>query len=198
MRKILVIAAASALAACSSGDATSAPTEQLHFLDVAAGAPSLANPADSFWAVSGQSRRLRIYYQPSEPGEDSSLLLEFKVGAQSLLRRPDGSAFAPGDSILIHVSVVDTAHMIVAFQPAGLVFSSVYPAHLIFGFGEADHDVDDDGHVTAADSTLLASVHLWRQETTGAPWVQLPTSVTLSDDEAKSDIFSFTNYALAY
>jgi hypothetical protein len=199
MRRLTVILAAGALAAaCSSSDPTGTPTSQLHFLRVAATAPPYANAVDSFWAVKGQSRTLRIYFQPEEPGEDSAQLLAFSVPAQALLRRPDGSTIAPGDSVLIHVSVLDPVHMIVAFEPAGLQFSPTAPAHLTFDFTEADADINDDGQVNATDDSLKAMLHLWRQETATAPWMELLTTVNVTSEQADADILGFTNYALAY
>ena len=199
MRRITVILAVGAFAAaCSSSDPTGTPTSQLHFLRLAATAPAYANAVDSFWAVSGQDREIHIYFQPPIPGNDSAQLLEFKVPGQALLRRPDGTAFATGDSILIHVSVIDPVHMIVAFQPAGLQFSLLHPARLKFEFAEADQDINNDGQVNATDDSLKAVLHLWRQETAGAPWMELTSNVDVSLEEVEADILGFTNYALAY
>jgi len=197
MRRITVFIAAGLLAAACSSDPTGSQTNQLNFLVTAAGAPGIANPSDSFWAVSGQDRRLRIYYHSTEPG-DSEILLDFKVPSGALFQRPDGTPFALGDSILIHVAVIDTVHLIVAFEPAGLLFSAATPAHLKLGFAETDDDVNHDGVVNQVDTTLTQQLQLWRQESSGAPWFPLSTVVTISDDEANTDIYSFTNYALAY
>lgn len=199
MRRITLILAAGALVAACSGDpAPTTPTQQLNYLRAASTAPPLANPVDSFWAVKGQSRRIRIYYQPTEPGEDSAQLLEFKVPSQALLRRPDGTPFATGDSILIRVTVIDPVHLVVQFEPSGLTFSASDPAQFLFEFGETDDDVNDDGQVNATDDSLKAILHLWRQETAADPWIQLATNVNVSTEEVEADILGFTNYALAY
>jgi hypothetical protein len=199
MRRITVILAAGALVAACSGDpAGTAPRQQLNYLRAASTAPPLANPVDSFWAVKGQDRRIRIYYQPSAPGEDSSQLLELKVPQQSLLRRPDGTLFATGDSILIKVTVIDPVHLVVQFEPSGLTFSASDPAQFKFEFGETDPDINDDGQVNATDDSLKTVLHLWRQETAADPWFQLSTNVDVSAEEVEADILGFTNYALAY
>src|SRR5688572_24136980 len=53
----------------------------------------------SFWAVRGRDRKLEMDYVG---GED---FLEFEVRSNSLLRRPDGTLFQNGDSILITVTL---------------------------------------------------------------------------------------------
>lgn len=199
MRRLTVILAAGVLAAaCSSSDPTAATTTPPTFMQTAATAPPLANATDSFWARTDQSRRLKIYYQPAEPGEDSSVMMRFSVPAGALWRRPDGSAFAAVDSILIRVTVVDPTQLAVAFSPSGLQFSTTTPAHITFYLGEANEDLDDDGHVSLVDTTLLQTLHVWKQEATGLPWLQLPSVVDLTNAQVDADIFSFTNYALAY
>jgi hypothetical protein len=194
----VILAGGALVAACSSTTAPTTPTSQLNFLRAAPTAPPIANVVDSFWAVKGQDRRIRIYYQPSEPGEDSAQLLEFRVPQQSLLRRPDGTTFAMGDSILIHVTVIDPVHLVVQFEPSGLTFSPSDPAQFKFEFGECDQDINNDGQVNATDDSLKAILHLWRQETAADPWTQLATNVNVSTEEVQADILGFTNYALAY
>ena len=129
---------------------------------------------------------------------DSTKLLEFKVDAQSLSRRPDGSAIAIGDSVLIHVTVTDPVHYIVAFQPAGLQFDPSRPARLKFEFMEADDDLNSDGLVNSTDDMLKTQLLLYRQETAGGMWSPVSSLINTSIDECDSDILGFTNYALAY
>lgn len=193
MRRIALFVAAVALAAgCSDSTAPSKPTDQLNFLRLAPTAPAYLNATDSFWAVKGSSRSIRIYFVDSTP------MMRFSVPSAALLQWPNGTPFAAGDSVLIHVTVIDPVHMIVQFEPSGLVFSAANPAHIRFYIDEADDDVNDDGDVDEEDTTLTQSLHLWRQESTGLPWLQLSTNVNVDDDEVDADILGFTNYALAY
>src|SRR5262245_19124819 len=50
----------------------------------------------SFWAVAGAQRETSINY-----GNGTDVYLHFVVGATSLLRKPSGALFLPGDSVLI-------------------------------------------------------------------------------------------------
>jgi hypothetical protein len=193
MRRLTIFLAAVAfVSGCGDSAAPTKPTDQLNFLRLAATAPPYLNATDSFWAVKGSSRSIRIYFADSTP------LLRFTVPSQALTTLPDGTPIANGDSLLIHLTVIDPVHMIVQFEPSGLQFSVTDPARLRFYFAEADHDVNDDGNVDGADSTAITMLHLWRQESIGLPWLQLGTTVNVDDEEVDVDIFGFTNYALAY
>jgi hypothetical protein len=199
MRRLSATLGALFLAAGCSGDPTgTTPTGQLHFLRAAATAPPLANAADSFWAKKGVDRRIGIYFRPAAGASDSSQLLEFRVPAQALSRKPNGDPIAMGDSVHIFVTVVDPSKFIVAFEPSGLQFSTTSPADLTMDFAEADADLNDDGVVDATDDLLKTQLHLWRQEQAGQPWTLLSTVVDASLEEAETQIFGFTNYALAY
>ena len=81
--------------ACSDGTAPAIvekPASDLHFLRLSATAPALQSTTVSFYAKKGEDREVRVRFQN---GED---YLRFRVFANSLAQRPDGSAFANGDS----------------------------------------------------------------------------------------------------
>src|SRR5205814_3113064 len=82
----------------------------------------------SFYAVMGQDREVRMYYQGPTPLDRGDEVLRFKVPGDGLLRRPDGTGFQPGDSILIVVKAIDPAKFLFDFQPTGLEFSPDRPA----------------------------------------------------------------------
>jgi hypothetical protein len=79
------------------------------------------------------------------------------------------------------------------------VFASDDPARLTLKYVEADADLNDDGRVDPTDVMLKLQLGIWRQESEGAPWILLPSSVSLEDsDEVEADVPGFTNYAIAY
>lgn len=183
------------LAAC--GDSTGPkvvekPATDLHFLRLSTTAPQLQSTVVSFYAKRGEDREVRVRFQN---GED---YLRFRVFANSLLQRPNGSAFAVGDSILITITITDPTTLAADFQPAGLKFSALAPARLQFEFGEADKDLNDDGVVNATDTALIPQISTWRQETAGAAWLKVNSTVEIELNEVQADIFGFTGYALAY
>jgi hypothetical protein len=199
MRRLTVImTAAAAVVACSGDPTGTPPASQVTFIRVGPTAPLLANAADSFWAKKGVDRRVRIYFRPVSNSTDSSQLIEFTVPAQALFKRPDGSTIATGDSVQIHVTVVDPLHFIVSFGPAGLQFSPTEPAQLKIGFAEADSDLNNDGLVNAVDDTLRTMLSIWKQEATGLPWIRIASTDDSQAEVVEADIFGFTNYALAY
>lgn len=184
-------------AAAACGDTTSPPSiekqgSDLHFLRLSASAPPLASNTVSFYAKKGEDREVRVGFTN---GED---FLRFRVFANSLLQRPDGSAFAVGDSVLITITINDPTKADADFQPAGLKFSPQDPARLQFEFGECDQDLNGDGVVNAADSTLVPTISAWRQETANGVWLKVASTVEIELNEVQSDIFGFTGYALAF
>jgi hypothetical protein len=186
-----------ALSASCGGDST-APnpvqkqTTDLHFLRLSATAPPLVSNVVSFYAKVGEDREVRVRFTN---GDD---FLRFRVFANSLLQRPDGSAFATGDSVLITITIKDPKTLDADFQPAGLKFSPLAPARLQFEFGECDGDLNGDGVVNATDTAILPTISTWRQETANGVWLKVSSTVESEINEVQSNIFGFTGYALAY
>ena len=197
MRKFATPAALlAAVLIVGCGSDTTAPIEKpssdLHFLRLSATAPALQATTVSFYAKKGEDREVRLRFQN---GED---YLRFRVFASSLAQRPDGTAFAQGDSILITITVTDPTKLAADFQPSGLKFSSSAPARLQFEFGECDKDLNGDGVVNTTDSALIPLISTWRQESAGAPWVKVSSTVEVEINEVQSSISGFSGYALAY
>lgn len=144
----------------------------------------------SFWAIRGEDRRLEIDYANGEE------FLEFEVKDESLLRRPDGTLFLEGDSILITVSLDDSDRIILDFQPSGLVFNPLEPAQLEINYRQNDPDIDDDGDLDDDDLELETSMRIWQREQLGAPWLPLST-VRIDEDDLRAGVLSFTGFAMA-
>jgi hypothetical protein len=53
---------------------------------------------------------------PADTGEE---FLRFEVPGDGLFRKPDGSAFQTGDSILITVTIDDPSRFLFRFEPLG-------------------------------------------------------------------------------
>jgi len=174
--------------------ASGAPT----FLHVADSAPPLAAGQVSFWAVRGQTREAELRFLPRAGAGSGNRLVRLKVGRRSLVAGPDGAPIAPGDSIRITLTVVDSGAMIVEFQPAGLAFAPNRGAQLTMWYLEADHDFNRDGMLTAADTAVEAGLSLWGQETPADPWVRLPSVLDAKENEVETEIPGFTRYAVAY
>jgi hypothetical protein len=168
------------------------------FVQNGADAPPLGVRQVSFWAVVGQSRRASLYYTRRPGAVDSTELVRFRVDKKSLHRRPDGTPFAAGDSILITLTVVDTLNLIVDFAPSGLTFNPKYPARLWFKWTETNHDLDHDGAVTPADDTVRLTTAIHAQESVGAPWARLATKIDFASQDVEARPTSFTRYAVAY
>ncbi len=203
----LVLTATLAIACSTDGTTTPdpgvtpnpVPQAQLNFLRPAAGV-TLRTDSVSFWAVRGQDREVAMYYRPAAGGGDSVRFLRFRVRNESLLRRPNGVAFATGDSVRITIRILDLSKLITEFSPSGLVFSDLRPAELRLDFKNADNDYNRDGAVNQNDTNLIPTFAIWKQEAIGQPWFKLTSTVEVSGNlsEVKADVTSFTNHAVAW
>lgn len=174
------------------------PGDSLNFLRAALTAPPFAERTLGFYAVRGETREIRLMYRPKAGQADSVEFARFRVDAQSLVNDSAGNPIANGDSILITLGVQDTLHLITEFRPSGLVFNPTKPARLWLKFGEADPDLNGDNSVTAADTTLLLSLTIWKQERPTDPWSLVPSTVDLPSQDVEADIKGFTRFAVAY
>ncbi len=174
------------------------PEDSLRFLRPASTAPALGTRQVSFWAVQGENREIRLMYQRAAGQTDSVEFLRFRVDNKSLVNDTAGHPIAPGDSLLITLTIADTLRLITDFQPAGLVFNPGRPARLWLKFAEADPDLNHDGQITAADTTLLLGLGIWKQEHPGDPWSLLTSLVNTTSQDVEADIPGFTRYAVAY
>ncbi len=173
--------------------------DSLHFLRASLSAPPLADRQVSFWAVRGQNREIRLMYRPASGQSDSVEFARFRVDDRTLVTDSAGQPIAQGDSLLITLSIIDSLHLVTEFQPSGLVFNPSRPARLWLKFGEADPDLNQDGVVTAADTALIASLSIWKQEQpTDAHWRLVPSTHNMASLEIEADIAGFTRFAVAY
>lgn len=203
-RRLLVLAGAllGAAASCTDSTAPAGDTERaatdLRLLAAPHGTPPLATTTASFYAVKGRSSGVDIWYRPAAGRSDSSKFLEFRVGSNSLDRRPDGSAIAVGDSVSITLTVTDPTHFIIDFQPSGLKFADADQPTLKISFAACGDDLNYDGKIDATDAAMLSSLALWRQEAPFQPWFKLTSSVQTTLKEVDAQLSGFTGYALMY
>ena len=197
----LMIAVTAAIAACGSDSVTAPeerPASELRLLTVASTSPLLATTTASFWAVKGKNAGVDLWYHARAGQSDSTKFLEFRMGGATLDRRPDGSAIAEGDSVLITLTVVSPTNLIVDFQPSGLQFSTKDPAKLKMFFAACGDDLDRDGQVTSSDDAIEQQLSIWRQESAASPWIKVSSLVVKNNKEIDAELGGFTGYAIAY
>jgi len=182
----------------SAGPPGPVPQSQLHFVVQDTLAPPLLSDSASFYAKVGVDRRLQLFYQGATPADTGETFLEFEVRADALLKRPDGSAFQPGDSILISVVVQDPRQFVFTFSPSGLQFNPSDPARLHIEYYHADHDFNGDGHIDAGDTATENRIEVWRSEPPDTLWTQIGSVKNEETDEIEAAIFSFTQFAVAW
>jgi hypothetical protein len=199
---LLVAALLTGMAACSDttspGDGTTRPPASLNFVRLAqAGPPLFDGGLASFYAVQGEDREVRIYFQDLS-GAQGEEFLRLRVRPASLLARPDGSPIADGDSVLITVRVADPVNILFEMEPSGLTFSPTEPAELKIHYAHADHDFNDDGTINVFDDQIKGQLAIWRQEALTDPFVKLGSVNVEESEEINADVLGFTRYAIAY
>jgi hypothetical protein len=200
MRKKTMFVGALLAMACSdpAGPQMPVPTGQLHFVVQDSTAPALLNDSASFYAKVGEDRRVELFYQGMLPGDTGEAFLQFEVHSASLLKHPDGSPFALGDSILITVTAGDPSKFDFTFTPVGLQFNPSDPARLHIEYNHSNHDFNEDGHEDSADSTTETLLAVWRREPPDSLWTKLSTVRNEEFDEIEAAILSFSHYAVAW
>jgi hypothetical protein len=198
VKRKATFAALAVLVACSTTDGplNPVPTAQLHFVQQDSAYHLLSDSA-SFYAKVGEDRRVELFYRgySSDTGE---AFLQFEVHAASLLKRPDGSAFQAGDSILITVTVPDTNTFDFVFSPAGLQFNPADPARLHIEYNYSNHDFNGDGHQDTEDDRARSLLNVWRREPPDTLWTSQGASNSEEFEDLETAILSFSHYAVAW
>jgi hypothetical protein len=199
-RCLLLAALAAAAGSCSdsSGPGTdSKPPSELSVIHVSGSSTPIFNPVDSFYAVRGEDSEIRIYFQDGS-GQAGEEFMRLRIDAPTLLALPDGTPVLPGDSVLIHVRVVDPAQMLFELEPSGLKFNPLVPARLKIHYDHAAGDLNDDGVVGPEDDSIEGTLAIWRQEHPGDPFVRLTSALAIDIEEVEAELTGFSRYALAY
>ncbi len=173
------------------------PPEGLNVARLASTAPPLEESTVSFWAVKGRGVEQKLYFLDSQ-GQRGEEYLALKLDNESLSLRPDGTAIAEGDSVLITITVEDPALLLFELQPTGLKFSASAPAELKIRYDHADDDLNDDGDVDSEDNHLETMLGIWRQEQPGDPFVRLGSVKVEGVEELEAELEGFSRYAIAY
>jgi hypothetical protein len=203
LRLALAVTLGGSMAAACGGDGGSGPptvvkpSGDLQIVRRTSNAPPLVANSASFWAVRGQDRELRMFYRSNSGGGNGAEFLRLRVNKLTLDRRPDGSAIALGDSVLITVTA-DPTLVAVDFQPTGLRFSTVEPAELKLRWAEGDDDLNHDGRVDSSDDALRQQLAIWTHEGSNDPWTKLATDLRLDVEEAEARLRGFSGFAVAY
>lgn len=174
------------------------PEQELRVVVQAPTAPALSATVAAFWVKRGTEKEIRLYYRPRLGVADSSEFLRLRFDDNTLRARPDGSAIAVGDSVLVTLTVPDPTRFLVQLEPSGLRFNPEEPAELRWKLADSDDDLDDDGDVDSRDGTLFTALAVWRQETAGAPWAKLVSRLSVEADEIEAELVGFSNYVVAY
>lgn len=147
----------------------------------------------AFWAVRGEQRSVQINYVSAD-GDSSWQFL--KLTTTDPTYAPGIGDLAPGDSVLITVTI-DSSNVKVSLEPTGLVFGN--PAELQISYAGADGDLNGDGAVDEADSTIESQLlGMWYREGADAAWEEIPAVRSLADKSFTSALPHFCEYAVSW
>lgn len=150
----------------------------------------------SFWARRGENASIEIRYQAAD--QSWQPYAKLTIPPEGLAYRPDGTAFAEGDSILITMSV-DTSLLVVHFEPTGLTFNQNSQADFQFWYTGADPDLDGNGSVDGQDGYIQENLlDIWVQSRADEPWVEVGASHALEYLLFSARLQHFSGYAVSH
>ena len=193
-----LLAAAGCSDSTSPADGTNRPSGELNIVRLAQPSLPIFNPEQSFYAVQGEDREIRISFQDPATGGEGEEFFRLRVRPASLHALPGGTPIPIGDSVLITVRVVDPANILFELEPSGLTFNPSEPAELKIHYNHADHDFNEDGRVDLFDDQIRDQLAIWRQENLSDPFVKLGSVNIEESEEINADLLGFTRYAIAY
>ena len=162
-----------------------------------AAAPSVLSANQvSFWAYKSQDASVQVDYLDADSTWQPYVSLSVPAG--SLLRRPDGSFFAPGDSIEITLTF-DTTLMVFEAEPSGLVFNPLVPATLNVWYGGTNPDFNGDGVVNFLDDQIEnLLLGLATRQNPGDDWDVLSALQSLLAKRFTASLLHFCGYAVEW
>lgn len=199
----LVLAGTACSNSTGGGDGGT-PPGNLTFLQLASGAPQLCNSSDSAWVIKDsnateQQLALRFPESGSDCSGSTQDFLRLTIKGSSLLRHPDGTLIADGDSVHVVVTWVGSDSILFDLQPTGLQFDPFAdPAKLKIEYGECGPDLNHDNTVDAKDDDIERQLDIWRQERSGDDFVRVGTAHSEDDNEIEAKLNGFSRYAIAY
>jgi hypothetical protein len=161
----------------------------LHF---AAGTPPLAANTAGVWVVKGRKASVELRLT------SGATFATLDLDQRSLAARPDGTPIAPGDSVLITMSVDGTGAIEIGLAPGGLAFDARHRPRLAMYYAVAGADYDQDGDHDGDDDRTEDRLGLWRQAAPGQPYAPSPGVTDKASKKVVGDLTGFSRYAIAY
>lgn len=176
---------------------------EIHVLRQGPTATTFTALSVSAWIAKGRSQALEIEYtDPAGLADaDPTIVLDYvrlDFPGEALLRRPDGSPIADGDSVLVTLSA-DPLTFRVALEPTGLEFDPEDPVRLRLRYQRAEPDLNEDGKVDAEDEVIRTNwLAVWLQDETSGAWTPIPAEHSLVSRKFDAPLEHFSNYAIAW
>lgn len=172
-----------------SGATTTGGETPENTLQHAPTAPPLMTYSTSFLATQGKPTKFQVNYNIGTAAYPivGPLFLEITIPRDAEILGPDGNPIPRGGTAEITVDI-DPVTYLVRFGPHGSTFLGRKPAQLVFGYLYADMT----GHSESDSMTV------WYQPEEGTEWTAQETTVDRVGHWIVTDIYHFSNYAVAW
>ena len=168
-----------------------------HILQQAPAAPRLEAYQVSFWIYNGEASTITVNYQPGAGELVGQPFLRFDVPKHGLVAGAEGTLLEKDDSVAVTLTI-DSLSFAVDFQPAGLLFSTHFPATLAMWYENADPDLNADGVVNAVDDSLKQQFTLRNLAAKTFPWLKASSENDTTKACVSTVLFHFSEYAVTW
>jgi hypothetical protein len=168
-----------------------------HILQQAPTAPPLETYQVSFWARHDRESTVAVDYRPAAGQSVGQPFLRFRIPKFGLKYGPDSTRLEGTDSVLITLTI-DSLNLSVDFQPSGVVFSDVFSAGLVMWYVNANPDLNGDAVVDSTDQMLEGQLALSEESTKLNGWFKVATRNDVTDKYVATDVYHFSQYAVAW
>lgn len=159
-------------------------------------APPLEAYRLSFWAHVGKASTVTVNYQPAAGQWVGEPFLRFDIPKNGLVAGANGVRLRKGDSVWVTLTI-DSLSFSVHFQPAGVLFSTKFPANLAIWYGNADPDLNGDGVVNGKDKQLERQLAFW-YHAAKTHWSQLSSNNDATQLSVSTALYHFSEYAVSW
>ena len=153
-----------------------------------ADAPPLQTYDTAFAAIQGQGNTFVVFYQDPWTADNTQgdWFMKLDIPSDGQFVDENGVPYSYGEPVEI-TAQIDPTEFFVRFGPHGSMFEGRKPAVLSFNTTYAD--------LGGAD---IKNLVLWYQPSDGDDWAAQPTAVDAKRNRIRTDLYHFSNYAVAW
>ena len=151
-------------------------------------APPLQTYDTTFTAIQGEGDTFVVFYENpwTANGTPGDWFMKLDIPSDGQFIDADGAPYTYGEPVAV-TAQIDATEFFVRFGPHGSTFQGRKPAVLSFNTAYVDLDGVDINHLV-----------LWYQPSDDEDWSAQPTIVDAKKNRIQTDLYHFSNYAVAW